>query len=378
MSTNFLEVFGGNANKIVDVIDALACKIGGVDIHAQGHVLAGKVWLILAASLIANINGVLPDPNCNAILIKGANKLRGAERAVRNGEVAVGKALRHDDVEHWLLKRVPVPVCVVNATRNLEGLAAVNLGLIDATNAVKNLRRAGLSGQRNACVRSGAGVVELDVSDNVGVCTLLPRAVNAVGDVAPTVELVSDMLVVWIPCVEKIAHWPNAIVSAKNWTKVNLDGSDGGIDIKTKSSVGDEGRNTRFAQNAWVSSSARTVRCSPVDWTIGHTCLVRDGDAADDSGLVLIDGHLERLWSGVCGELVLDEVGTKTNVVGIVFLVCPVRSCIDKSVCGKTLWLKTVNYGNRKSRRSVCGGTVDVWSVIPNGHSEVLNGDVKG
>ena len=67
------------------------------------------------------------------------------------------------------------------------------------------------------------------------------------------------MLVVWIPCVEKIAHWPNAIVSAKNWTKVNLDGSDGGIDIKAKGSVGDEGRNTRFAQNAWVSSSARTV-----------------------------------------------------------------------------------------------------------------------
>ena len=378
MSTNFLEVFGGNANKIVDVIDPLACKIGGVDIHAQGHVLAGKVWLILAASLIANINGVLPDPNCNAILIKGANKLRGAERAVRNGEVAVGKALRHDDVEHWLLKRVPVPVCVVDATRNIEGLAAVNLGLIDFTNAVKNLRRAGLSGQRNACVRSGAGVVELDVSDNVGVCTLLPRAVNAVGDVAPTVELVSDMLVVWIPCVEKIVHWPNTIVSAKNWTKVNLDRSDGSVDIKTKSSVGDEGRNTRFAQNAWVSSSARTVRCSPVDWTIGHTSLIRDGDAADDSGLVLVDGHLERLWRGVRGELVLDEVGTKTNVVGIVFLVCPVRSCIDKSVCGKTLWVKTVNYGNRKSRRSVCGGTVDVWSVIPNGHSEVLNGDVKG
>ena len=133
------------------------------------------------------------------------------------------------------------------------------MGLIDVANAVKNLRCAGLSGQRNACVRSGAGVVELDVSDNVGVSTLLPRAINAVGDVAPTVELVSDMLVVWIPCVEKIAHWPNAIVSAKNWTKVNLDGSDGGIDIKAKGSVGDEGRNTRFAQNAWVSSSARTV-----------------------------------------------------------------------------------------------------------------------
>ena len=115
-----------------------------------------------------------------------------------------------------------------------------------------------------------------------------------------------------------------------------------------------------------------------MDWTIGHTSLVRDGDAADDSGLVLIDGHLERLWRGVRGELVLDEIGAKANVVGIVFLVCPVRSCVDKSVCGKTLWVKTVNYGNRKRRRSVCGGTVDVWSVIPNGHSEVLNGDVKG
>ena len=259
LSTNLLEVFGGNANKVIDVIDALACKISGVDIHAQSHVLAGKVWLILAASLVANINGVLPNLNSYAVLIVRPYKLRSAERAIGNGQVAVGKALRHDDVEHWLLKRVPVPVSVVNATRNLEGLAAVNLGLIDVANAVKNLRCAGLSGQRNACVRSGAGVVELDVSDNVGVSTLLPRAVNAVGDVAPTVELVSDMLVVWIPCVEKIAHWPNAIVSAKNWTKVNLDGSDGGIDIKAKGSVGDEGRNTRFAQNAWVSSSARTV-----------------------------------------------------------------------------------------------------------------------
>ena len=114
-----------------------------------------------------------------------------------------------------------------------------------------------------------------------------------------------------------------------------------------------------------------------MDWTIGHTFHIRDGDAADDSGLVLIDGHLERLWSGGCGELVLDEVGAKTNVIGIVFLVCPVRSCVDKSVCGKTLWVKAVNYGNRKSRRSVCGGTVDVWSVIPNAHSEVLDDDVK-
>ena len=230
-----------------------------MDIHAQSHVLAGKVWLILAASLVANINGVLPDPNCNAILIKGANKLRCTECAVSDGEVAVGKALRHDDVEHWLLKRVPVPVSVVNATRNIEGLAAVNLGLIDFTNTVKNLRCAGLSGQRNACVRSGAGVVELDVSDNVGVSALLPRAVNAVGDVAPAIVLVSDMLVVWIPCIEKIAHWSNAIVSAKNWTKVNLDGSDGGIDIKAKGSVGDKCGDTIFTQNAWISSSARTV-----------------------------------------------------------------------------------------------------------------------
>ena len=240
LSTNLLEVFGGNANKVIDVIDGLACKIGGVDIHAQIHVLAGKVWLILAASLVANINGVLPDPNCNAILIKGANKLRCTECAVSDGEVAVGKALRHDDVEHWLLKRIPVPVSVVDATRNLEGLAAINLGLIDTTNAVKNLRCAGLSGQRNACVRSGTGVVELDISDNVSVSTLLPRAVNAVGDVAPTVVLVSDKLVVWVICVEKIAHWPNAIVSAKNWTKVNLDRSDGSVDIKAKGCVGDK------------------------------------------------------------------------------------------------------------------------------------------
>ena len=186
------------------------------------------------------------------------------------------------------------------------------------------------------------------------------------------------MLVVWIPCVEKIAHWPNAIVSAKNWTKVNLDGSDGGIDIKAKGSVGDKCGDTRGAQNAWVSSSARAVRCGPVDWTIGHTSLIRDGDAADDSGLVLVDGHLECLWSSIRGELVLDEIGAKTNVVGIVLLVCPVRSCVDKSVCSKTLWVKTVNYSNRKSRSSVSRGTVDVWSVIPNGHSEVLNGDVKG
>ncbi len=28
-------------------------------------------------------------------------------------------------------------------------------------------------------------------------------------------------------------------------------------------------------------------------------------------------------------------------------------------MCGKTLWVKSVNYGNRKRRRSVCGGTVD-------------------
>ena len=377
LSTNLLEVFGGNANKVVDVIDALGCKIGGVDIHAQSHVLAGKVWLILTASLIANINSVLPNLNSHAVLIVRSYKLWSAERAIGNGEVAVGKALRHDDIEHWLLKRVPVPVSVVDATRNLEGLAAVNLGLIDATNAVKNLRCAGLSGQRNACVRSGTGVVELDVSDNVGVSALLPRAINAIGDVAPAVVLVSDMLVVWIPCIEKIAHWPNAIVSAKNWTKVNLDGSDGGIDIKAKGSVGDKCGDTRGTQNAWISSSARTVRCGPVNWTIGHTSLVRDGDAADDSGLVLIDGHLERLWSGVCGELVLDEVGTKTNVVGIVFLVCPVRSCIDKSVCGKTLWVKTVNYGNCKRRSSVSGCAVDVWSVIPNAHSEVLDDDVK-
>ena len=259
LSTNLLEVFGGNANKVVDVIDALASKIGGVDIHAQSHVLAGKVWLILAASLVANINGVLPNLNSYAVLIVCSYKLRSAECAVGNGKVAVGKALRHDDVEHWLLKRVPVPVSVVNATRNLEGLAAVNLGLIDATNTVKNLRRAGLSGQCNACVRSGTGVVEFDVSDNVGVSALLPRAVNAVGDVAPTIVLVSDMLVVWIPCIEKIAHWPNAIVPATNWTKVNLDGSDGGIDIKTKGSVGDKCGDTRGTQNAWVSSSARTV-----------------------------------------------------------------------------------------------------------------------
>ena len=115
-----------------------------------------------------------------------------------------------------------------------------------------------------------------------------------------------------------------------------------------------------------------------MDWTIGHTSLVRDGNATNNSGLVLVDSHLERLWCGVRGELVLDEIGAKANVVGIVFLVCPVRSCVDKSVCGKTLWVKTVNYGNLKLRRSVCGGTVDVWSVIPNGHSEVLNGDVKG
>ena len=226
LSTNFLEVFGGNANKVVDVIDALACKIGGVDIHTQSHVLAGKVWLILTTSLVANINGVLPNLNSYAVLIVRSYKLRSAECAVRNGKVAVGKALRHDDVEHWLLKRIPVPVSVVDATRNLEGLAAINLGLIDTTNAVKNLRCAGLSGQRNACVRSGTGVVELDISDNVSVSTLLPRAVNAVGDVAPTVVLVSNKLVVWVICVEKIAHFPNAIVSAKNWTKVNLDGSD--------------------------------------------------------------------------------------------------------------------------------------------------------
>ena len=150
LSTNLLEVFGGNANKVIDVIDALACKISGVDIHAQSHVLAGKVWLILAASLVANINGVLPNLNSYAVLIVRSYKLRSTERAVGNGEVAVGKALRHDDVEHWLLKRVPVPVCVVDATRNLESLAAVNLGLIDATNTVKNLRCAGLSGQCNA------------------------------------------------------------------------------------------------------------------------------------------------------------------------------------------------------------------------------------
>ena len=67
------------------------------------------------------------------------------------------------------------------------------------------------------------------------------------------------MLVVWIPCIEKIAHWSNAIVSAKNWTKVNLDGSDGGIDIKAKGSVGDECGDARGTQNAWISSSARAV-----------------------------------------------------------------------------------------------------------------------
>ena len=240
LSTNFLEVFGGNANKIVDVIDGLACKIGGVDIHAQSHVLAGKVWLILAASLVANINGVLPNLNCNAIFIKRSYKLRSAKSAVCNGQIAVGKALGHDDVEYWLLKRIPVPVSVIDAARNLKGIATVNLGLIDTTNAVKNLRCARFGGQRNACVRSGTSVVELDVRDNVGVSTLLPRAINAVGDVAPTVELISDMLVVWVPCVEKTVHWPNAIVSAKNWTKVNLDGSDGGIDIKAKGSVGDK------------------------------------------------------------------------------------------------------------------------------------------
>ena len=215
-------------------------KISGLNVHTQIHVVAGKVWLILAASPVANINGVLPDPNCNAILIKGANKLRCTECAVSDGQVAVGKALRHDDVEHWLLKRVPVPVSVVDAARNIKGIATVNLGLIDFANAVKNLRCAGLGGQRNACVRSGTGVVELDVSDNVGVSALLPRAVNAVGDVAPTVELISDKLVVRIRCVEKIVHFDNAIVSAKNWTKVNLDGSDGGIDIKAKGSVGDK------------------------------------------------------------------------------------------------------------------------------------------
>ena len=146
LSTDFLEVFGGNANKVIDVVDALAGKISGVDIHAQSHVLAGKVWLILTTSLVANINGVLPNLNSYAVFIVRSYKLRSAECAVGNGKVAVGKALRHDDVEHWLLKRIPVPVSVVDAARNLKGLAAINLGLIDATNAVKNLRCAGLSG----------------------------------------------------------------------------------------------------------------------------------------------------------------------------------------------------------------------------------------
>ena len=94
-----------------------------------------------------------------------------------------------------------------------------------------------------------------------------------------------------------------------------------------------------------------------MDWSIGHTSLVGDGDAADDSGLVLVNGHLKRLWSSVCRKLIFDEIGTKTNVIGVIFLVSPVRSCVDKSMCGQTLWVKTVNYGNRKRRRSVCRGT---------------------
>ncbi len=49
LSANLLEVFGGNANKVVDEVNTLACKIGDVDIHAPSHVLAGKVWLILTA-----------------------------------------------------------------------------------------------------------------------------------------------------------------------------------------------------------------------------------------------------------------------------------------------------------------------------------------
>ncbi len=68
-----------------------------------------------------------------------------------------------------------------------------------------------------------------------------------------------------------------------------------------------------------VSSSARNRPMQSSGLTIGHTFLVRGmQDAADDSGLVQIDGHLERLWSGVRREPRSHEVGTKTNVVGIV------------------------------------------------------------
>ena len=116
-----------------------------MDIHAQSHVLAGKVWLILAASPVANINGVLPNLNSHAVLIVRSYKLWSAERAIGNGEVAVSEALRHDDVEHWLLKRIPVPVCVVDATRNLKGIATVNLCFIDTANTIQNLWRARFS-----------------------------------------------------------------------------------------------------------------------------------------------------------------------------------------------------------------------------------------
>ncbi len=59
-------------------------------------------------------------------------------------------------------------------------------------------------------------------------------------------------------------------------------------------------------------------------------------------------------------------IGAKTDVIKfIVFLVCQLgavstRACVERSGLG------AVNYGNRKVRKSVCGGTVDVWSVIPN------------
>ena len=378
LCTNFLEVLGGNTNEVIDVVDALTSKISGLDIHADCHVLAGEVWLILTTSLGTNINGVLPDLNCNAILIKGANKLRCTECAVSDGQVAVGKALRHDDVENWLLKRVPVPVSIVNTTRNLKGIATVNLGFIDTANAIQNLWRTRLSNQRDTCIRSGTCVVELDVSDNVGVSTLFPRAKNAVRDVAPAVVLVSDKLVVWIPGVEKIAHWPNAIVTAKDWTKINLDRSDRGVDIKAKCGVGDEGRNARGAQNAWISSSAGTIRGGPVDWTVSHTSLVRNGNATNDSSLILVDGHLKRLRSGICGELIFDEIGTKTNVVAVILFVCPVRRMVNKCVSSDFLWVKSVKNGDGQSCLICSGSTVDVRSVVPNSFGEVLDNNVEG
>ncbi len=72
---------------------------------------------------------------------------------------------------------------------------------------------------------------------------------------------------------------------------------------------------------------------------MGHTSLVRDGDAADDSC------GLQSLISSVFGAVSVEgsslmKVGAKANVVGIVLLVCPVRSCVDRACVVDALELR--------------------------------------